>query len=222
MAIPATILARFDELILSAEKIKATKWTPTGPWAHDYVNHEQARQWTMSALAIVKSSLGEDCDNYQEIKKLVPKCALYHEFGILVANLKAAFEDLKGGYFFEARKLIEAEVCNDFMEQASELQNAGYKDAAAVIAGGVLEKHLRTMCGTRGIGPVKPNGKHKMINDMNDELAKAGAYNAHKKKQITAWADLRNNAAHGNYAAYTNADIDAFLRDVTDFFANFT
>jgi hypothetical protein len=59
-------------------------------------------------------------------------------------------------------------------------------------------RYLRAMCVRRAIGLLKANGKHKMINDLNDELGKAGAYNALKKKQITAWADLRNNAAHGN------------------------
>ncbi len=79
------------------------------------------------------------------------------------------------------------------------------------------------MCARRGIGLLKPNGKHKMINDMNDELAKAGAYNALKKKQIVALADLRNNAAHGNTtAAYTPSDVDVFLRDVSDFCGNFS
>ena len=92
--------------------------------------------------------------------------------------------------------------------------------AAAVLAGGILEKHLRSMCARRGIGLLKPNGKHKMINDLNDELTKAGAYNALKKKQVTAWADLRNNAAHGNTTAYASSDVDAFLRDVSDFCAN--
>jgi paraquat-inducible protein B len=138
----------------------------------------------------------------------------------MVATVKAAMEDLKGGHFFEAKTLLEAELFSDLLEQAGELSQAGYKDAAAVLAGAVLEKHLRSMCLHRGIGLLKPNGKHKMINDMNDELAKAGAYNALKKKQMTVWADLRNNAAHGNTAAYTAADVTNFLRDVSDFCAN--
>ncbi len=59
-----------------------------------------------------------------------------------------------------------------------------------------------------------------MINDMNDDLTKAGVYNALKKKQVTAWADLRNNAAHGNTTEYNSSDVDKFLRDVSDFCAN--
>jgi hypothetical protein len=170
----------------------------------------------------LKSALGEDSDNYGQVKDNLEMCAVYRNFCIIQSCVKAALEDLKGGFFFEAKTLLEAEVFSDMLEQAGELQQAGYKDAAAVLAGGVLEKHLRSMCARQGIGLFKPNGKHKMMNDMNDELAKTGAYNALKKKQVTAWADLRNNAAHGNTTAYTASDVDAFLRDVSDFCANFS
>jgi len=36
-------------------------------------------------------------------------------------------------------------------------------------------------------------------------LAKAGAYGALVQKQITSWANLRNDAAHGHFAKY---DVD--------------
>jgi hypothetical protein len=228
MTFHAKVQARFEELIEAGEKIKATKQTVGGSSGRvisipeTYVDEEQARQWTMSVLAVLKSALGEDSDNYQQVKDNLEMCAVHRNFCIIQSCVKAALEDLKGGYFFEAKTLLEAEVFSDLLEQAEELQQAGYKDAAAVLAGGVLEKHLRSMCARRGIGLLKTNGKHKMINDMNDELAKAGAYNALKKKQITAWADLRNNSAHGNTTAYTPSDVDALLRDVSDFCANFS
>lgn len=124
--------------------------------------------------------------------------------------------------FFEEKVLIEAEVFRDLLEHAEVLQIAGYKDAAAVLAGRVLEKQLCSMCLNRGISTLKPNGKHKMMNDMNDELANAGAYNALKKKQVTAWADLRSKAAHGNVIEYMSNDFDAVLRDVSDFCENYS
>jgi hypothetical protein len=228
MTFHTKIQARFEELIEAGEKIKATKQTVGGSSGRvlsipeTYVNEEQARQWTMSVLTIFKSTLGEESDCYKQAQEHLAMCAVYRNFCIIQSCVKAALEDLKGGYFFEAKTLLEAEVFSDLLEQAEELQQAGYKDAAAVLAGGVLEKHLRSMCVRRGIGLLKPNGKHKMMNDMNDALAKAGAYNALKKKQVTAWADLRNNAAHGNSTAYTASDVDAFLRDVSDFCANFS
>ena len=228
MAFQAKVQSRLEELIQVGEKIKSASRTVGGNTPgvvsipQSYVDHEQSRQWAISVLTILKSSIGEDSDNYTQVKQNLEKCAVFQYFCIMLSSLKAALEDLKGGNFFEAKLLIEAEVFGDLLEQAEELQNAGYKDAAAVLAGGVLEKHMRSMCLTRGISTLKPNGKHKMMNDMNDELAKDGAYNALKKKQVTAWADLRNKAAHGNFSEYTASDVDAFLRDVTDFCANFS
>jgi hypothetical protein len=228
MSFQARVQNRLEELIQVGEKIKSTCRTAGGNTPgvvsipESYVDHEQSRQWAISVLTILKSAIGADSDNYTQVKQNLELCAIYEYFCIMLSSLKAALEDLKGGNFFEAKLLIEAEVFGDLLEQAEELQSSGFKDAAAVLAGGVLEKHMRSMCVSRGIPLLKPNGKHKMLNDMNDELAKEGAYNALKKKQVTAWADLRNKAAHGNFSEYTASDVDAFLRDITDFCANFS
>ena len=210
--------ARFEELIERAEKIKATH--SSGDYGEHWVDSEQSRQWTMSVLAILKSTLGEESDNYKQVSKSLDMCAGYGDFCTILSYTKAALEDLKGGYFFHAKSLLEAEIFSDLLEQAEELLKAKYFHAAAVLVGAVLEKHMRSMCARRGISLMKPKGKHKMINDMNDELSKVGAYNALKKKQIIAWADLRNNAAHGVIDAYTVSDVAAFLRDVSDLCAN--
>jgi hypothetical protein len=228
MTMNSRVQARLEELIATGQKIKATNRTVGGNQGmtftipEDCVNPDQARQWTMSVLTLLKSAFGEDNDNYQQVKANLSYCSMYGHFCVILSCVKAALDDLKGGYFFESKALLEAGAFCDLMEQAEELQKAGHKDAAAVLAGGILEKHMRSMCARRSIDLQKSNGKPKMINDMNDDLAKAGAYNALKKKQITAWADLRNNTAHGNYTAYTSSDVDACLRDVSDFCANFS
>jgi hypothetical protein len=38
---------------------------------------------------------------------------------------------------------------------------------------------------------------------MNAALAKAGKYNKLMQKRITALADIRNSAAHGNFNQFT-------------------
>jgi hypothetical protein len=40
---------------------------------------------------------------------------------------------------------------------------------------------------------------------MNSDLAKSNAYSKLDQKNVTAWLDLRNKAAHGQYNEY-NAD----------------
>jgi hypothetical protein len=61
---------------------------------------------------------------------------------------------------------------------AEYLQQEGYKDPAAVMAGGVLEEHLRKLCGKHGV-TVSPKPK---LDSMNSDLAKAGAYNKNDQR----------------------------------------
>ncbi len=56
---------------------------------------------------------------------------------------------------------------------------------------------------------------------MNVEVCKASIYNMAKQKQITAWADLRNKAAHGDWAAYNDNDVNDFLQGVQRFIADY-
>jgi hypothetical protein len=56
---------------------------------------------------------------------------------------------------------------------------------------------------------------------MNADLCKAGVYNIVKQKQITAWADIGNKAAHGDWNTYSPNDargmvegVEAFVADV--------
>jgi hypothetical protein len=50
------------------------------------------------------------------------------------------------------------------------------------------------MCTEKGL----PIGKR---DKMNADLAKGGAYHKFRQKQITALADIRNSAAHGDTQA---------------------
>lgn len=44
-------------------------------------------------------------------------------------------------------------------------------------------------------------------------------YSKLDQKAVTAWLNLRNKAAHGRYAEYTEAQVALFLQSVTDFVA---
>ena len=129
--------------------------------------------------------------------------------------MKAAQEDYDGGYLASVRSLVSAELFSSELEQADELLRAGFHVAAAVIAGTVLETTLRTLCTAHG-QPLTG------LNRMNDDLAKAGVYNALEKKNVTAMAGIRNAAAHGQTSDFTAAQVEAMLRDVTRFVAEHT
>jgi hypothetical protein len=113
-------------------------------------------------------------------------------------------------------------VFSDSLEMAAELQHNGFKDAAAVIAGSTLEEHLRKLAAKHGVAVTKPNGTPVKADTLNAELIKAETYNALVQKQVTAWLDLRNKAAHGKYGEYDDAQVAALIRDVLDFAAKYS
>jgi hypothetical protein len=54
---------------------------------------------------------------------------------------------------------------------------------------------------------------------MNADLSSVGAYNKLDQKNVTAWLDLRNKAAHGRYPEYTADQVANMLLGVTEFTA---
>lgn len=219
---------RFEKLIGDGESIKSTARTSASSSPNvivipvTYVDDEHARVWGMNVLSLVRSTFGTDHHYYTEIQRNIASCFVYDQFMVILSCAKSALDALRNGYLFETKSLVEADVASDYLEQASQLLTAGYKDAAAVIGSSVLERHLREMCCTRGISITKPNGRPMVMNDLNDVLAKQNAYNLLKKKQITALSDVRNNAAHGDYAKYVSKDVEDLIRDVSAFCADYT
>lgn len=137
--------------------------------------------------------------------------------------LKAAKAEIDGGWLFDLRGIVSAEIFNDFFEMAAHLLSEGYKDAAAVMIGSTLEEHLRQLCTKQGIpletsNPNKPGvTTPKKAEVMNADLVKAQLYNLLDQKQVTAWLGLRNSAAHGKYADYTKEQVDAMQYGVMNF-----
>jgi hypothetical protein len=135
-----------------------------------------------------------------------------------VAAALAAFRsDVEAGYLKTLAELIHADVFADLLEMASELQGKGYKDAAAVIAGSILEEHLRKLAGGSGIAAAKSDGSPLKASVINANLAKAEIYNKLEEKAVTAWLGLRNSAAHGKYNEFDEAQVANLIRDVRDF-----
>ena len=51
---------------------------------------------------------------------------------------------------------------------------------------------------------------------MNADLARTAAYSKNDEKQITAWAGIRNDAAHGDYGNYTTSEVELMIAGVSE------
>jgi hypothetical protein len=112
---------------------------------------------------------------------------------------------------------IHADVFSDFLEMAAHLLEERYKDPAAVLAGSVLEEHLRKLCDKNGVPTVDAAAKPLKADQLNADLKKANVYTGLDQKSVTAWLDLRNKAAHGKYGEYVHSHVEQMISGVRDF-----
>ena len=133
---------------------------------------------------------------------------------LLVGILQALSLDLKAGHLRSVEELIHGELFGDFLEMARHLLDSGYKDAAAVIAGSSLEAHLRQLAKR---WDVEVGVEPRKADAINADLAKADAYSKGDHKSVTAWLDLRNKAAHGQYAEYQKEQVALMIDGIRDF-----
>ena len=127
---------------------------------------------------------------------------------------------LDGWEQYKSEKRGQSDENYDSLEMAQHLLNEGYKDPAAVMAGIALEERLRQLCQKHGIPTeaTKQGRPHSKRTDaLNADLAKKKVYNQLDQKNVTAWLDLRNKAAHGKYQEYTKEQVALMLQSLSDF-----
>lgn len=135
--------------------------------------------------------------------------------------LKAVKSDLESGMLANFKGLAQAEVFADFLEMAEHLLGEGYKDAAAVILGAVLEDSLRKVADANDVSVLGPKGRRLTIDPINAAVAKQGVYGPLVQKQVTSWANLRNDAAHGHFDKYDESQVKHMLLFVQKFCADY-
>jgi hypothetical protein len=135
----------------------------------------------------------------------------------IIAALRS---DVEGDYLQSISELIHGDVFSDFLGMAEYLLDEAYKEAAAVLIGGVLEEQLRKLASKHGIAVVTGSRPIK-ADRLNADLAGASAYSRLYQKNVTAWLDLRNKAAHGKHNEYTKEQVVLMLQGVQDFAARF-
>lgn len=182
----------------------------------------KAEEWTAlraAGLAFIESTFGREHSYYTEFEKSLVSDWDYH--GKYALGVLTAIRDqIKGGWMETTTGLVTNEVFADFLEMAEHFLEQGYKDPAAVMVGSVLEEHLRHLCAAASL-PVEDISHGKTVprkaDTLNADLTKAGKYGKLDLKNVTAWLDLRNKAAHGKYAEYSDQQVVLMLGGVRDF-----
>jgi len=224
MSNPKNWSGRIDSLIELANQTLATS-SDIG-YGISVVNPEKHMQLRSSSLSLIENIYGTGHSFYKEFDKTTKEARpsdVRHGIGIL-NSIKSEFD---GGWNASYKGIISAEIFSDFLEMAEHLLSEGYKDAAAVMTGSVLEEHLRQLCTKNEIDILQEDTKTgklfpKKMQILNQELVKKAVYNELIKKSVDVWFELRNKAAHGEYNEYSSEQVIQMLQSVTNFIGQYT
>jgi hypothetical protein len=189
--------------------------------ASDVISNTKAVEMVTRAHAAIERVGGRNSVYGRQAEVIVSR--KIHEWGKLwhlVGIAQSLSHDLKAGYLISLEELIHGEIFGDFLEMAVYLLENGYKDAAAVIAGSTLEGHLKQLCKRAGLASdvnTSSGTRPKKADQLNAELSKAAVYGILDQKNVTAWLDLRNKAAHGTYSGYQKEQVVIMVSGIRDF-----
>jgi hypothetical protein len=207
--VPDGVARRLDELIGLGDAV--------GPSRTDanYVDAPAFYPWRAASIAFLERVLGAT-DAYTVQFKTLTDSEFVDATKYGTGILRHVQHDLNGGYLLRLADLIAADLIADVWDQADELLRNGYKDAAASLGGAALETGLRQIAQTRDVSTEGLRG----IDRIAKALVDAGHMTAVRKRQIDAWREIRNSAAHGAYEDYGPDDVRRMLDGVRDVIAD--
>lgn len=216
----ADALSHIDNLL---DMQKGMTWDRNGNY--EYVPDDQAVEFRARCLTCFERVSGENSRYTRQARDEIQQAAPRNTDAVkpLTALLRALRADVEAGYVESLVVEVRTDLFADFLESADNLLNEGqygYKDAAAVLAGGVLEQHLRKLCEQNGVDTTRdtkdgPQARHAA--DLNADLARGKVYSKIDQNTITAWLNIRNDAAHGQYDKYVKSQVALMVQWLRDF-----
>jgi hypothetical protein len=181
------------------------------------IGETNIRDLQTRCFSAIQRASGTDSIYYKKAVEIgETKNNVYDHVAGQIGVVKSLLSDIRSGFLKSLEEIIHGDLFADFLEMADHLTDSGYKDAAAVIAGSTLESHLRQLCTKFGLATTS-SGKPIKADTLNADLVKASAYAKLDQKNVTAWLDLRNNAAHGHYTLYDAKQVALMIAGIRDF-----
>ena len=112
---------------------------------------------------------------------------------------------------FDIRQLVQADLFDSELDSAKELAKNKFTRAAGAVAGVVLERHLKEVCGNRG---VKVRKKEPQISDLNDILKGATVIDTPEWLSIKRLGVIRNLCGHDKKSEPTTEQVEELIRGV--------
>ena len=142
---------------------------------------------------------------------LVDSTAAVPKFQQQLNILKSAQTRMESS-LYDMAEILQADLFDDELESAKELNIKGFVRGAGAIAGVVLEKHLGHVCLKHGL---KTRKKHPTINDYNQMLKDSDVIDTPTWRFIQHLGDLRNLCDHNKDREPDKDDVNELIAGVS-------
>jgi len=227
---------RIKELVAEGEAIKEEATLVPGGTSENWVTRRVPRlpdsyrvdttrffKWKTNCLSVLDAIIPHNHLHRRTLQTFQKHVTGYKNIQWAIGVLNGIGEDFDRNLLITSVAEIEYEVSCDYLDTAKALLNAqGVPDSnittAAVLTGIALERRLRRLWAEHNAS-AEATDKNKRLGALIDELKKADVINETKAKQLRAWADIRNHAAHGDQEQFTVRDLKHMIDGAKDFLA---
>jgi hypothetical protein len=197
--------------------------------AYNKIDCSRYIEWRTEAVSILFFTIPERHPHFKMVEGLVALKGDESSLMGAIAFIKGIKSTLENGFLNELSARIEAEVAADYIGMAERilLQSSAEKFhhvSAAMLISAVLERGLKDLCLKQEppITCLSEKGGHKTLNLLINDLKKAETISELKAKQLRAWADIRNAAAHGQFESFSVTEVEQMIQGVTHFLAEYS
>ena len=135
----------------------------------------------------------------------------FSKFVIQLTILLAVKKTFKSS-LFSLRTMLQADLFDDDISAAQNLNKNGFSRAAGAMCGVVIEKHLNEICDSHDIVINKNN---PTINDFNESLKANNIYEISSFRKIQYLADIRNKCDHKKDEEPSKQEVDDLINGTT-------
>ena len=158
------ITAEVNDLVTNGTKLNSVITGSSSSLSGDQL--AEAATWVTRLGQLIRKLYGENSQHFVSYKTAAESNAFYslhsnnyRQFTQMLGVARAIKHEIDNDLLINFRALIQAEVFADFLEMGEYLLNGGYKDAAAIIIGTVLEDGLRQISTRLGLPVTSTDGK---------------------------------------------------------------
>lgn len=216
-----TFLARADSLADEGRNLVgkvSARTADEGP-----IDEVKFAEWRTKVGTLLSHAIAEEHVHWPKVAGIAQLPRTSAAVLDTVGFLRGIRDDFDKGFLTPLSNKIESEIASDYLAQAAGLLDESHEGKfhhipAAVLAGAVLEKALRSLCEKRE-PPIssRANGKFKMMKVLVEDLKNAKVLSKALSAQISFWIILRNHAAHGEFDQVKRADVEAMVSGVQHF-----